>query len=247
MASKKTPSIALTADKILTKSVNLQYPLAVSNVARLRRLNPDKSPEELIKLLNKIYIGTVAGTGAGAGAAAIVPNGWAQAAVTAADLGTFLEASVLYTLSVAEVHGLSTEDFERRKLLVLAVLVGDSAAKTTLKPLFDKTVPYWGKAIVKGIPKPAIKAANKVLGHNFVTKYGTRQGVLVLGKQIPLAIGVGVGAAGNSFFAWSGIKAARAILGPPPAAWPDACSEVSDSLGVHDDGDDLDQLDAPSA
>ena len=41
--------------------------------------------------------------------------------------------------------------------------------------------------------------ANKVLGPWFITKYGAKQGVLVLSKQIPLGIGIGVGAAARPY------------------------------------------------
>ena len=184
----------------LNTALEAQYPLAVENVARLRRVHPDKSPAELISYLNKIYLAAVTMTGAGAGAAAIVPNGWVQVPVALVDLATFLEASVLYTLSVAEIHGLDVEDIERRRFLVTSVLIGNAAATTALEPLIGRTAPYWGKKIVQSIPMQAIDAANKVLGPRFITKYGTKQGVLVLGKQIPLFIGVGIGAGGNHLF-----------------------------------------------
>lgn len=206
----------------LGKALEAQYPLAVSNVARLRRVHPDKTPEELISFLNKVYVGTVATTGAGAGASAIVPNGWVQVPVAVADLLTFLEASVLYALSVAEVHGLDVEDIERRRFLVTSVLVGNSAANAVLEPLIGRTGPYWGKKIVQSIPMSAINKANAVLGPRFVTKYGVRQGVLVLGKQIPMFIGVGVGAGGNGLFGWFIVKTAHRILGPAPKSWAKA-------------------------
>lgn len=205
----------------LNKAVDAQYPLAVENVARLRRVHPGKSPAELVSYLNKIYLATVTATGAGAGATAIIPNGWVQVPVAAADLVTFLEASVLYTLSVAEIHGSDVEDVERRRFLVTCVLVGDSAAKSVLEPLIGRTAPYWGKKIVQSIPMSAINAANKVLGPRFITKYGLKQGTLVLGKQIPLFIGVGIGAGGNHLFGWFVIKAENKILGPPPSSWDD--------------------------
>lgn len=34
-----------------------------------------------------------------------------------------------------------------------------------------------------------INNVNKALGPRFITKYGTREGLLVLGKQIPLGLG----------------------------------------------------------
>ena len=206
----------------LNTALEAQYPTAVANVARLRRVHPGKSPAQLISYLNAIYLSAVSTTGAGAGAAAIVPNGWEQVPVALADLLTFLEASVLYTLSVAEIHGLDVEDVERRRFLVTSVLVGNTAATTALEPLIGRTAPYWGKKIVQSIPMSAIDKANKILGPRFVTKYGTKQGVLVLGKQIPFFIGVGIGAAGNHGFGWFVIKAAGKILGPPPESWAGA-------------------------
>ncbi len=201
------------------KAIETQYPAARANVARLRRVHPDKSPKELLSYMTKIYLGAVAGTGAGAGAGAAVPNGSVQVPAALADLLVFLEASVLYPLSAAEIHGLSVEDVERRGLLVMSVLAGNAAANATLEPLIGRSAPYWGRLIVKAIPRSAIDKANKVLGRWFVTKYGAKQGVLILGIQVPFLIGAGIGAGGNALFGWFIVKSARKILGPTPESW----------------------------
>ena len=219
MAREKKLDAKTVVKAAFSNAVEKQYPMAAENVARLRRVHPDKSPAELIAYVDKFYLGAVTTTGAGAGAAAIVPNGWVQVPVAAAELVTFLEASVLYALSVAEIHGVHAEDAERRRLLVMSVLVGDAAVKKAVEPLIGRSVPYWGRAIVNSIPMSAINNANKVLGPRFITKYGTKQGVLVLGKQMPMLIGVGVGAAGNGAFGWFVIRSARKILGPSPDEW----------------------------
>lgn len=203
----------------LDRALNLQQPIAVANVERLRRVHPQKSPDELITYLNRVYLTAVTATGASAGAAAIIPNGVVQVPVAAVEMLTFLEASVLYTLSVAEVHGVDLEDVERRRLLVMSVLLGDTVASTVLEPLIEKTAPYWGKQLVKKTPMAVIDAANKVLGPRFITKYGEKAGTLVLAKQVPAGIGVGIGAAGNHIFGRFTIKAAKTILGPAPATW----------------------------
>jgi hypothetical protein len=203
----------------LDKAINSQQHVAAMNVARLRRVHPDKSPTELISYLNKVYLGAVTLSGAGAGAAAAVPNGVVQVPVAVADLLTFLEASVLYTLSVAEVHAVHIEDVERRRLLVTAVLVGDTAAARVFDGLLGRSVPHWGKLIVDKVPMAAINRANNILGPRFITKYGTKQGVLVLGKQVPALLGAGIGAGGNHLFGRGAIVAAKRILGPPPTAW----------------------------
>ncbi|MFE3069940.1 hypothetical protein [Streptomyces sp. NPDC059247] len=204
----------------LDKALESQQPLAVANVARLRRVHPDKTPAELIAYMNKIYVGTVTTTGAGAGAAAAVPNGVVQAPIAIAELLGFLEASVLYTLSVAEIHRLDLEDVELRRLLVTGVLIGNSAS-ATMESVIGRTAPHWGKQIVRSIPMAAIKKANKVLGPRFITKWGAKQGVLVLGKQVPGFIGAVIGG-GNSLFGWFVVKSARKILGPPPESWDEA-------------------------
>ena len=205
----------------LTKALNSQQSLAVDTVARLRRVHPDKSPAQLVKYLNRIYTSTVTATGAGAGAAAAVPNGVAQIPAAIADALTYLEASVFYVLAVMEIHKLHAEDAERRRLLVTAVLLGNTAATQILEKVIGKTAPYWGKEIVKRIPREAIKQVNRVLGPQFVTIAGSRVGVLVLGKQVPLMIGAVLGGAGNALFATFVIKSARAFLGAAPESWDD--------------------------
>lgn len=203
----------------LNKALDSQQPVAVANVARLRRVHPDKSPAELIAYMNKWYIGSVSATGVGAGAAAVVPNGFVQVPAALADLLTYLEASVLYTLSVAEVHRLDLEDIERRRLLVTGVLVGNSASTQVLEKVIGRAAPYWGKKVVQAIPMAAIDAANKMLGPRFITKWGTKQGILVLGKQVPLMIGAAIGGGGNGLFGWFVVKSAQKVLGPAPESW----------------------------
>ena len=207
-----TRSLQLAVDAALT----VQHPLAVDSVARLRRVHPEKSPEQLVSYLNRVYVGGVAVTGAGV--AAII-TGEAKAPAAFAGLLTFVEASVLYTLSVAEIHGLHIEDIERRNLLAACVLLGNGAATASLEPLVRRTAPYWAKKIVQSVPMSAIDASNAVLGPRFVTKYGNVQGEFVLIAQATRAIRVGIGAATYALYGWAVVNATRAVLGPPPETW----------------------------
>lgn len=201
------------------KALQAQQPIALNMVSRLRRVHSEKTPAQLIKFLNKTYLGTVTASGTGAGMAAAVPNGAVQVPVAIADLAAFLESSVLYVLAVAEIYGVNVEDFERRRFLVLTALLGNSGTTTVTQSLGKKTIPYWSKTIINAIPMDAIKAANKVLGPRFVTKYGTKQGVLVLGKQLPLALGAAVGAGGNATFGYLVVRSTRQLLSDPPENW----------------------------
>lgn len=209
-----------------------QQPLAVERVNRLRRVHPDKSPEELIKLLDKSYLSAVATSGAATGMAAAIPNGAVQAPVAVVDLAVSLQASVLYVLAVAEVYGVDVEDIERRRFLLMIVLLGDGGAEIAISALGKRSVPYWSKSIINKIPMKSINAANKVLGPQFITKYGTKRGVLVLGKHLPLALGVVVGASGKAVFGYGVIRSIKKILQAAPENWDHLDGSDSESVNV---------------
>lgn len=205
------------------KALVAQQPLARRNVERLRRVHPDDAPALIVKKLNRYYLAAVTASGGASGAAGVVPGAAIPTAL--ADVMVFTEASVLYVLSLAEVHGLHPEDLERRKLLVLTVLMGDSAVGALNKAV-PRTGGYWAKKIVEGIPMAAIDKANKILGPRFITKYGTKQGVLVLSKQVPFGIGAALGAGGNHAFGRLSVTSARKIFGPAPTSWPGEVSAL---------------------
>ena len=59
----------------------------------------------------------------------------------------------------------------------------------------ERTGQHWARRVVTSIPQSRILAVNKILGHNFVTKYGTKQGigVWVIGLLVTI-IAIGLGA-----------------------------------------------------
>ncbi|MDN5763114.1 MAG: hypothetical protein L0H41_12460 [Microlunatus sp.] len=79
----------------------------------------------------------------------------------------------------------------------------------------------------------AVKAANKVLGPRFITKYGTKQGVLVLSKQVPFGVGAMLGGGGNHVFGRLSVKAANKVFGPPLEAWPGALAGTGEDSAHH--------------
>lgn len=202
-----------------SKALTSQDPVARANVARLRRVHPDKSPEELRKYLDKWYLGMVTTSGAAAGASAAVPNMVVQIPVAIAELLAFLELTVMYVLSVSEIHGLHTEDLERRRLLVVSALVGDSLAKSFIEKGVGPVSQHLGGLIVNNISREAIKKINRVIGPRFITITGSKTGTLVLSKQVPLLLGAVFGAAGNHVFARLTVKATKKIVGPTPTNW----------------------------
>lgn len=186
-------------------------------------------PAEIIRDLELKYLGVAATSGGSVGAVAAIPAvGTAPAlALSVAETGFFLEATALYTLAVAEVHGLPTYDLDRRRLVLMTVLLGEEGAKLLTKAV-PRVANHWGKSIVKAVPMEAIHAANKVLGRNFVTKYGTKQGILVLGRAIPFGIGAVIGGTANAFWADQVIRSTNRAYGPPPSDWPEGAPAPGD-------------------
>jgi hypothetical protein len=130
-----------------------------------------------------------------------------------------IDLTALFALAVAEVHGVTINDLERRRTLVMTVLLGQGASGVVEKAA-GRTGSYWGKSIVKAIPMSAIEKINKTLGYRFVTKYGTKQGILVLGREIPFGLGAAIGGGGNLLIGRGSVLAARNAFGPPPKDWP---------------------------
>ncbi|OKI75264.1 hypothetical protein AMK11_34355 [Streptomyces sp. CB02414] len=189
-----------------------QQARARENVERLRRVHPDDTPQELICRLDRAYLTSITASRA----ARIVPG--SEAPTARADARAFTEATVQYLLSLAEVHGLHPEDFERRQPLGLIVLLVHGAGRA-LGEVVDRTGPYWGRRGAGAIPASAIKRANKVLGPRFITRSGSKQGVLVLDKHVPRGVDAVIGAGGDHVLGRLTIKYARSVLGQPPASW----------------------------
>ncbi len=100
----------------------------------------------------------------------------------------------------------------------MAVTLGEAGAKSVQK-VAERTGQHWARQLVKSMPQAKIHAVNKVLGRHFVTKYGTKQGILVLGRVIPFGIGAAIGGAANAAFSQGIVKASDRAFGPPPESW----------------------------
>ncbi|WP_248762945.1 hypothetical protein [Pseudarthrobacter sp. SSS035] len=67
---------------------------------------------------------------------------------------------------------------------------GGPARRSVLaEKVVRRTGKHWSAKLIKLMPTPALKAINSVMGRNFVTKYGTKQGIIVLGKVARSASG----------------------------------------------------------
>ena len=211
---------------LLDKAIGLQTPLIRKNIARARQRNPEATPAEVVRTLERMYVSALAGTGAAVGATAAAPavgTGIALA-LSAGELLSSFELSALFVLSVAEVHGVRLDEIERRRTLVMGILLGESGS-TTIGKVAERTGQHWGRQLVSKVPAATLKQINSVLGKNFVTKYGTKQGIIVLGRVVPFGIGAVIGGGANATVAALAVRAARRAFGSAPQSWPETWSE----------------------
>jgi hypothetical protein len=200
------------------RALRLQHPL-VSAHAAVRRKNPEMGPAEVIDRLGRQYEVAVAVTGGAGGAVAIVPALGTVASLATAGAEAFaaLDAAVLYTLAVAEVHALPTDDPERRRALVLGVVLG-AGGQAVLRKVTGRSGD-WAHEVTERLPLARLGMLNNSLTRWFVKRYVVRQGLLALGRALPLGVGVVIGAVGNLATARAVIRSAAQAFGPPPATW----------------------------
>lgn len=205
---------------VLEKAISIQAPLTAAHIDRIRRKRPDASPQEIVHRLNAEFRSATILAGAGVGAAAAAPGVGTSAALllSGAEGLAFINATVLYILARGDIQGIAIEDVERRRMLILAVMLGDAGA-TGVSKVAERTGQHWAKQVVTAIPYEKVLAINKFLGKNFVTKYGTKQGIVVLGRVIPFGIGAVIGGAANGLFSQGIISASDRAFGPPERDW----------------------------
>ncbi|MGV0633368.1 hypothetical protein ABQE69_00155 [Mycolicibacillus trivialis] len=213
---------ALVLSRIIERGSRMQGPAVHAYVRRLRDAHPGAGPVEITGKLEKRYLRAVTASGAAVGSSATVPGLGTLTALgsVAAETVLFLEATALYVLALADVHDIPVEHRERRRALVLAVLVGDEgkhAVRSLLGP--GRTNGAWLTDGVAAVPLPAVTKLNTRLLRYFVRRYTLRRGALTVGKMLPMGVGAAIGAGGNRMMGKKIVANAHAAFGDPPAHW----------------------------
>ncbi|BBX72543.1 hypothetical protein MSHI_04490 [Mycobacterium shinjukuense] len=209
--------------QIIERSSHVQAPAAEAYLARLRRVHPGASPAEIVAKLEKRFLSVVTASGAAVGAAATLPGIGTLAAWSAAAAETvvFLEATALLVLALASVYGIPLDHRERRRALVLAVLVGDNGKNAVADVIgYGRTRGAWVSESMASLPLPTISQLNSRMLKYFVKRFALRRGALMLGKLLPMGLGAIIGAIGNRLVGKKLVRNARSAFGAPPARWP---------------------------
>ncbi|MEU1983320.1 hypothetical protein [Nocardia sp. NPDC019395] len=198
----------------------LQAPAVAKYVARLRRAHPEETPAQIVERLERQYLLAVTGSGSAVGASAAVPGVGTIAALAAVSAETtfFMEASALFTLAVAAVHGVRPEDTEQRRAMVLAVVLGDSGMEIVQKSV-GTSAKNWGTVFANKIP--GLSGMNDSLLKRFIVRFITKRAALMAGKIVPAGIGAVIGGVGNRALGKATVNNARKAFGTAPHRFPD--------------------------
>jgi hypothetical protein len=210
-------SVERGLDAALDRALAVERPIVVAYLDRVRRKKPGATPAEVVEQLERRYLAAVIGAGAAAGGAAAMPGVGTGASVAsgAAEIAAFVSATATFVLALAEVHGVPAHDPAVRRALVLTVLLGDLGAAALAGSEVDAK--HWAHVLGRSSSKDAVGGINARLGRLLVTRFGARQGALLVGRALPFGVGAGVGAVGNLALGRGAVTAARRAFGPPPA------------------------------
>src|SRR5271163_5238679 len=173
--------------QLIERSTRIQGPAAEAYVARLRRAHPGAGPAEIVAMLEKRYLAALTASGAAVGSTATFPGVGKLTALSAGAGETvfFLEATAVFVLAHAVVYGIPADHRERRRALVLAVLVGDDT-KRALGELLGPTRTNGG-GLAEGmaaLPMSTLARLNARMLKYFVKRYAVRRGALMFGKML---------------------------------------------------------------
>ncbi|WP_309081341.1 hypothetical protein [Zhihengliuella sp.] len=212
----------------ILKALGVQRPLVVKYLDRQRRKHPGASAHELAALIERDYRRAVTGGGAAIGATAAVPGIGTVTSLSLSAAATvgFLEASALYAQSLAELHGISTEDPEKARVLVMAVIMGDEGSSLIASLTHQAAgrgagpVQGWGSVFGSASQKGLWGGIASKLQKRFLRRLVATQGASTLGRVVPFGIGAAIGGVGNHLLAKKVIETAREAFATLPETIP---------------------------
>lgn len=214
-------------EKALSTVLAVQRPLVLKNIQRMAAKHPGESPERLAERLGQQYLTTVTGAGAAVGGTAIVPGIGTVAALglSGAAVAGFMEATALYAQSLAELHGITTQDPQRAQALVMALMLGDDAKELLREAAAKAGRPYDPQSSLNALAGTASGTGISAfvvdrLKRTFMRKMLLRQGAGFVGRAVPFGVGAVIGGVGNRAMGKAVMENAAELFGPLPAAIP---------------------------
>ena len=139
-----------------------------------------------IQQLERRYRAAVAGSAPHREAAAALPGvGTATSIATgAAEIAAFVSATAMYVLALAELHGIPVSDPEVRRALVLAAWWGRRGT-IAIDGTAVEAGSTWAQVLGRRTSKESLGGLNGRWGMLPLTRFGARQGALLVGRAVP--------------------------------------------------------------
>jgi len=211
-------------DRLLTT----QRPVVLAHVRSIRRRNPDATPEQVIRILERRYLAAVTAGGAGVGATAVIPGigTGVGLALSGVETAGFLEASALFAQSVTEIHGIAMTDPDRARTIVMAMMLGNSGVDLVKNLAAQVTgegvtrTKFWGNVIGRNVPQAFMGQIADSVKRAFIQRFARNTASGAVGRIMPFGIGAVIGGTGNHLLGRKVITSSRDAFGPAPVTFP---------------------------
>ena len=226
-AATGDPTTGPWLDRTVDRVLAIQRPVVVAHLRRVAARHRTATPTALTRALETRYIAAVTAGGSAVGATAAVPAVGTVAALALASAETvgFLEATALYAHSLAEVHGITLQDPDRARAIILTLLLGDEGL-TLLTQVTSQArggasrSTFWGEFVGSVLPRQMLAPLVDQLKGMFLRRVATTGSASVIGKAIPYGVGAVIGGVGNYVLARRVVARSRTAFGPAPLALP---------------------------
>ncbi|WP_181954169.1 di- and tripeptidase [Kocuria coralli] len=234
---RPTPAL----QNFMDTTLRVQRPVVLRWVKRMRRQHPEETPQQIAKRLTKHYMRATTGGGAATGGIAMVPGigTMASLGVSAASVGAYLELTALYAQSIAELHGVSTDDPEKTRAMVMALMLGEDGEALMTQVLSSGSRASslnskWGLMLSSG-GSQGFKVS-RALPNLFIKRFLKRQSGAFLGRALPFGLGAVVGGGANFALARVVVKSTQEAFGELGPAFPPVLAEVDRAPRFKDRG-----------
>jgi len=154
---------------------------------------------ERIDAVTKSFTRELGAAGAAAGAAAAAPmiGPFTTLASITAELAWFTARAGDLILTIAAIHGRPDPTVDERRAWVLAVLLYGSSARDEFTRALNEASVGLSPTVGRQLPVAKLQAANRLMSRMFVRRYGTKRGLVALGRMLPIGIGAAIGGTAN--------------------------------------------------
>jgi hypothetical protein len=206
MISRAVDELALRladeTEQAIEAVVVLRGPALATSAEVEQLLHPELDREALARYLTRRRAKAAAGAGAVTSVPGVVPGfGTAAQLVTSVvDSAALIYSEVALILELAHVFGRDLRQHDERRLDLLVVLARDAKVR-----LPDELVRRARAGDVNGpVPREAVGELNRQIGTRVVRRVAERRARVLLGRELPLGVGMAIGA-GTNYRAMSGV------------------------------------------